>query len=189
MGFDVDKRGSMCDLLNNTLLALGLSLQGVILSELEKAVDFALSLEQNKYDKIGCCGFSGGGLFTLLLTALCDKVEAAAVSGYFHTMSDTVLQSNKCGCNFSPNLWKIADCGVMASLVAPRPLYIELGADDKLNGRSGLDSVYTQLETAKSAYRLYDEDDSLRLTLCNGGHRWYGTSYDFMDSALINKKL
>jgi dienelactone hydrolase len=184
-GLETNKGGSACTLLNDTLIALGLSLQGVIVAELMRAVDFALELNGNKHNKIGCCGFSGGGLFALFLTALCDKVEATAVSGYFHTLSDTVLQSNKCGCNFSPKLWETADCGVLAALVAPRRLYIELGDEDKLHGRSGLESVYEQLETAKLAYSLSESDDNLRLTLCNGGHRWYGTSYDFLDSALI----
>jgi dienelactone hydrolase len=177
----IDKTKSLCDSLNNALIAIGLSLQSVIIFELMRVVDFALTISENKYQSVFCCGFSGGGLATLLLSALDKRISAVAVSGYFHTMSDTCLQSNKCGCNFSPGVWRNADCGVLAALISPRPLYIELGDEDNLHGRSGLDSVNRQFNFAQRVYTLLNVSDNLQLTICNGGHKWYGTCYNFFN--------
>lgn len=174
---------SACDILNDTLSALGLSLQGAALFELMVLTDFALGLKENKFDKAASLGFSGGGLFSLLMAGLCDNIDVSVVSGYFHTQKDTCLQSNKCGCNFVYNMWKTADCGELAAMAAPKPLYIECGSDDKLHGRSGLDSVYAELETAKKAYSIYDKEENLQLAVCEGAHRWYGSCYDFLHKA------
>lgn len=184
LGLCKDKMSSACDLLNNTLSSLGMSLQGVALFELMRLTEFALGLKENKYKNAGSCGFSGGGLFSLLMAGMCDNIDIAIVSGYFHTQKDTCLQSNKCGCNFVHNMWNIADCGELAAMAAPKPLYIECGRQDKLHGRSGLESIYRQLESAKRAYSLYDAQDSLRLTLCEGAHSWYGSCYDFLNKAM-----
>ncbi len=184
-GFSEDKSKSVCDLLNNALIAMGLSLQGVTVFELMCLTDFMLEFKENKYDKVGVLGFSGGGLFSLLLTALCDKVDTAVVSGYFHTQRDTVLQSNKCGCNFVPRMWSTADCGELAALASPKPLYIECGSEDKLHGRSGTESIYKQLDIAKKAYSIYNQEDNLQLVLCEGAHQWYGSCYEFLKNKAL----
>ncbi len=181
-GLGGDKAKSLCDLLNNTLCALGLSLQGVVLFELLRLVDFTLALKENRYKTAACLGFSGGGLFSLWLSALSKDISAAVVSGYFHTMSDTCLQSNKCGCNFVYGLWNTIDCGEIAALASPKPMYIELGREDKLHGRSGIESIYAQLETAKKAYSLYNMEENLQLSLCDGAHKWYASCYDFLEN-------
>ncbi len=183
-GLCEDDIRSLCDMINNPLSALGLSLQGVALFELMQLTKFALSLKENKFDKAGSCGFSGGGLFSLLLSALCDNIDVSVVSGYFHTQKDTCLQSNKCGCNFVHNMWNTADCGELAALAAPKPLFIECGKEDKLHGRSGQESVYKQFETAKKAYTFYNKEENLQLVFCEGAHRWYGSCYEFLDKVL-----
>lgn len=183
-GLCEDKLKSVCDMLNNPLSALGLSLQGAALFELIRLTEFALTLKENKYDKAGSLGFSGGGLFSLLMAAVCDNIDVSVVSGYFHSQKDTCLQSNKCGCNFVYNMWNTADCGELAAMAAPKPLFIECGREDKLHGRSGLESVYGQLENAKKAYSLYNKEDNIKLSLCEGAHRWYGSCYDFLDKVV-----
>lgn len=40
--------------------------------------------------------------------------------------------------------------GDMAALLAPRPLYIEVGKEDSLNGDRGIIGVREQIERAKS---------------------------------------
>lgn len=183
-GLAEDKSKSVCDLLNNALTALGLTLQGVIIYELIQLVDFALDLKENRYKKVGVCGFSGGGVFAFTLSALCNKVDAVYSSGYFHGRSDTCLQSNKCGCNFAPDLWLTADMGELAAMIAPRPLFIEIGNRDILNGRSGLEGVKNELEKAKKAYALFNKEDNLKLEAGEGGHGWYGLGYGFLRDKL-----
>lgn len=180
-GFSDNKAKSICDLLNNSLISLGYSLQAVICFELMKLTRFALTLKENKFDKAASCGFSGGGLFSLWLVAICDDIDMGIVSGYFHTLKDTCLQSNKCSCNFVPDLWASIDCGELAALAAPKPLYIEGGNKDNLNGKSGLDSVFAQHNAARGAYYYLGCADDLQLVICDGAHQWYGSGFDFLD--------
>lgn len=165
---------SSCYDLNNTAMSMGQSLMGMWIWDLMRLIDFIESLEYCNSSAIGCCGFSGGGLQALWLTALEDRIKATIISGYFHGFEDTILKTNLCGCNFVPNLWKYMDIGDIGSLIAPRPLLIESGREDPLNGKRGLDDVYEQVEKTKAAYELHDSLDNLTHYVFDGGHIWNG---------------
>ncbi|MBQ9604909.1 MAG: alpha/beta fold hydrolase, partial [Firmicutes bacterium] len=78
----IDKiKDSDCNILNFTLMAMGLNLQGVITWELKKLADYIQTLGLDM-DKLTCVGFSGGGLQTLWLAALDKRIKTAYVSGY-----------------------------------------------------------------------------------------------------------
>lgn len=169
---------SSCNDINFALISVGLSLQGIIAFDLMRLIDFIT--DENNTDKICCVGFSGGGLSALWLSALDERVDLTVVSGYFHGFRDTALESNYCGCNFVPELWKTVDCGDFAAAIAPRKLIIEAGKDDKLNGTTGMENVYPQLEIAGSAYKLYNLEGNLSFFECSGGHKWYGSGMDLI---------
>jgi hypothetical protein len=87
-----------------------------------------------------------------------------------------------CSCNYVPHLWEYTDMGDLAALIAPRPLIIESGDKDGLNGASGLDNVYPQLAIARAAYKLFDAEDKVVHNVFHGDHRWYGgKTYDDID--------
>ena len=58
-----------------------------------------------------------------------------------------------CDCLAVPNLWSRFDLGDVAALVAPRPLHIETGSRDPLNGRRGLANVRPQVAGARRCHR------------------------------------
>ncbi len=64
--------------------------------------------------------------------------------------------------------------GDIAALIAPRPLLIETGNQDPLNGIGGIQSPIRQVEIARRAYRVYRAEDRLAHDLFEGVHRWHG---------------
>jgi hypothetical protein len=174
---------SSCNSVNNAALSLGQSLIGMMTWDLSRLIDYIETLDYCDSSMIVAAGFSGGGLQTLWLSAMDDRVKCSIISGYFHGNRDTLLKTNQCGCNFVPGLWRYVDIGDLGALIAPRPLLIESGSEDGLNGERGLIDVREQLEITKSAYRLYGCENNLYHHVFKGGHRWDGEeTYDFVDN-------
>ncbi len=177
LGVYDDVQKSDCDELNFALISLGMSLQGVIVYELMCLVDYIE--KEDSVKKLGVVGFSGGGFSGLWLGILDERVKYVVSSCYFHSFKDTLLFTNKCGCNFIPKLWNRVDMGDMAALLAPRPLYIEVGKEDSLNGDRGIIGVREQIERAKNVYKLFDKD--IEYKECEGQHQWFGSCYDWIN--------
>ena len=177
LGVYDDVQKSDCDELNFALISLGMSLQGVIVYELMCLVDYIE--KEDSVKKLGVVGFSGGGFSGLWLGILDERVKYIVSSCYFHSFKDTLLFTNKCGCNFIPKLWNRVDMGDMAALLAPRPLYIEVGKEDSLNGDRGIIGVREQIERAKNVYKLFDKD--IEYKECEGQHQWFGSCYDWIN--------
>ena len=139
---DADEKAltSSCSALNFAAISLGRSLAGMWTWDLMRLIDYIGTLDYCDAGQIACVGFSGGGLQTLWLAALDDRVGCTVISGYFHSFRDALLKTNFCGCNFVPHLWETAELGDMAALIAPRPLLVESGSRDTLSGPRGLTS-------------------------------------------------
>ncbi len=97
------------------------------------------------------------------------------VSGYFYGYKQSLLDMyGNCSCNYVPHLWEYVDMGDIAGLVAPRPLMIQTGTRDSLNGVGGLDNVTPQVDRAREVYRAFGAEDRLRHDVFEGPHRWDG---------------
>ena len=144
-----------CNLLNHMAIPLGQTVTGMWTWDLIRLVDYAQTRPEVNPARIACGGLSGGGLQTLWLAALDQRVCAAVISGYFYGYKDSLLRLNdNCSCNYVPGLWNLADMGDVAALIAPRPLFIETGDADSLNGPRGLVNVTEQLAITRRAYHL-----------------------------------
>ncbi|WP_274652772.1 alpha/beta hydrolase family protein [Paenibacillus humicola] len=172
---DEDFTGNTCREINHMAISLGRSLAGMMAWDLMRLTDYIGTRDDCDPARIGCGGMSGGGMQTLWLAALDDRIRCAVVSGYFYGFHDSLLKlPHNCGCNFVPNLWRHFDAADFAALIAPRPLLIESGTSDPLNGENGLSNVYPQVESARAAYRLLGEEDRLVHHVFEGGHQWNG---------------
>ncbi|QTH40266.1 hypothetical protein J4772_22020 [Cohnella sp. LGH] len=171
---------STCNQLNVMAISLGLSLTGMWTWDLMRLLDYIGTRADIAQDRIGCCGLSGGGLQTLWLSALDKRVSCAVVSGYFYGYKDALLKLYNCSCNYVPGLWERVDMGDIAALIAPRPLLIETGDQDPLNGERGVGNVVEQVDIAAQAYRLTGAQERLVHHIFAGGHIWNGDrTYDF----------
>lgn len=154
---------------------LGIPVAGMFTWDLMRAVDYLLERGEWDTSAIGCLGFSGGGMQTLWLAALDDRIRLAVVSGYLYGFKDALLALNEnCSCNYVPHLWEHLDMGDIASLIAPRPLLVQSCREDRLNGPRGIANVMEQMETVHAAYRLLGAPDRVLHEICEGPHRWHG---------------
>ena len=166
---------SCCDLLNNMAMPLGQTVAGMWTWDLMRLADYVATRPECDANRLGCAALSGGGLQTLWFSALDSRVKCAVVSGYFYGYKDALLKlCTNCSCNYVPRLWEVADIGDIAALVAPRPLLIETGTEDVLNGERGLANVTEQLKITGAAYQLLGVSEQLAHDVFEGGHRWHG---------------
>jgi hypothetical protein len=155
---------------------LGQSVAGMWTWDLMRLLDYVETRPEVDASRIGCAGLSGGGLQTLYLAALDERVRAAVVSGYFYGVKESLLlMAGNCDCNRVPGLWLYADMGDLGGLIAPRGLFIETGDQDPLNGRSGLANVTSQVDLSRRAYAALGAGDAIDHHVFAGPHRWDGT--------------
>lgn len=171
---ETDMLGGSCSLLNHMAIPLGQTVTGMWTWDLMRLIDYVATRPDCDVDRLGCAGLSGGGLQTLWLAALDERVRCSVVSGYFYGCKESLLVLNgNCSCNYVPGLWQAVDMGDLAALIAPRPLLIETGSQDSLNGPNGLRNVYSQIEIVRRAYQLHSLDYP-KHDVFEGGHRWNG---------------
>lgn len=179
-----DPLGSSCKNLTMTAEALGLTFAGLVLWDMMHLLDFITAQPFVDPARIGCCGFSGGGLDTLWLAAMDDRVRLAVISGYLHGVKGSVLETHLCTCNFVPGLWRDFDLSDIAALIAPRPVFYENGIQDVLNGPAGLQDPLEQFHKLQRIYRIFGKEDAVVHGSFEGPHMWYGLGYDFADKYL-----
>jgi len=179
---------SSCVQLNHMAICLGMSLTGMWAWDLMRLIDYIQTLGDCDGDKIACGGLSGGGLQTLWLSAMDDRVKCAVASGYFYGYKDSLLRlSGNCGCNYVPKLWNYVNMGDIGALIAPRAFLVQTGDKDALNGERGVVNVTEQAEITRRAYRALNCEDNFLHHIFDGGHVWNGEkTYDFVSRALNN---
>jgi len=166
---------SSCQFINNMALPLGQTVTGMWAWDIHRLIDHIQTREDCLPDRIGCAGLSGGGLQTLWATALDDRIKCAIISGYLYGYKESLLDMHtNCSCNYIPHLYEHVDMGDIGALIAPRPLVVETGTKDSLNGASGLENVYSQIRIMQKAYRLLGAEMMLKHDVFEGEHRWNG---------------
>lgn len=179
-----DPLGSSCHVLSETAEAFGLSLAGLIAWDNRKLLDYLETVSWAETDRIGCAGFSGGGLSTMWIAALDARVRLAVISGYIHGYYDCMMDTHLCSCNYVPGLWNIADISDIASLIAPRPLFVENGLEDIESGPVGIQGPEEQVSRIRNVYKSLGADEKLVMSTPPGPHAWHASCYAFVDRYL-----
>ncbi len=160
------------------LMQLGLNFGRTVIGgavwDLMRLSDWLLALPEAS-GFLACAGMSGGGQQTLWFAALDDRVNAAITSGYFYGVRDSLIElPQNCACNFVPHFFETADMGELGALIAPRPFFVESGANDPLSGKRRVANVTEQLDVTRAAYRLFGAEDRVVHSVHDGGHEWRG---------------
>lgn len=166
---------------------LGIPVAGMLVWDLMRAIDYLEERGQWNTKAVSCLGFSGGGMQTLFLSALDQRVRLAVISGYLYGYRDALLKLNRnCSCNYVPHLWEHLDMGDIASLIPPRPLLVQSCRDDRLNGPRGIVNAAEQVEIVRGAYKLLGVPGRLIHEICEGAHQWHGENLEANLAKLIN---
>lgn len=152
--YDADA-GSSCYRLSTNLIMNGLSLTGLRVTELLGVMDVVLDRPEVDRDRVGVIGHSGGSLWSMITMALDPRIAAGVLVGFPNTFATSFLAVHHCACNFLPGLLPVAEQPDLLALVAPRPLFLESGADDPIFPAAGfqtavasLTQVYTDMGVA-----------------------------------------
>lgn len=141
--------------------SLGYTPAGVEVWNAMRALDYLCSRKEIAGDRIGVTGISGGGIVTWYLSALDDRVKAAAPSCSTYTIGSQVslgLVGSQCDCTFYPNVYQL-DFSTVGALIAPRPLLFTNGRKDRIFPPAGFRAVYQRI---KPIYDLYGPTDERR---------------------------
>lgn len=189
--FTLGERSSLdcsCKELAETAEALGLSFMALEVWDLSVLLNYICTrkdiLQTDGKLKIGCCGFSGGGQYTMWLAALDERIQLSVISGYVHGYYDCMMESHMCPCNYVPGMWQLGDIGDICSLIAPRPIYIENGIQDVENGPDGEKGPGRQVEKIKNTYRICGYEKNVKNIMLPGKHQWFGSCYSFVEGLL-----
>lgn len=162
---------SSCFQLAHMAESMGQTVIGMLTWDAMRLIDYIESCDRWDSEDLGCVGFSGGGMQTLWLSALDERVKKVIISGYMYGYKDSLMILNgNCNCNYVPGLWRHFDMGDIGSLIAPRELMIQSCRADHLNGPRGLENVYEQVEIIRAAYSLYGKENLLTHDIREGGH-------------------
>lgn len=121
--------------------------------------------------KIGCVGLSYGGRMAMLLSAVDQRIQVAAISGALNLMQERLSQRHSCGSQVIPRLLQYGDYSEIGGLIAPRPAVWETGSQDRLIV-PGWDERFR--ERLKRTYEASGAPENLHFDHFEGGHQWSG---------------
>lgn len=121
-------------------------------------------------ERIICMGNSGGGTATFYASCMDERIALSMPSCAFCTYDESIMAMNHCPCNFIPGIRRYFNMGDLACLIAPRPLVLVCGKEDKI---FPLEGVKKSFETVKKAYHDAGKSDLCHLVVGDGGHQFY----------------
>ncbi|GIP40608.1 hypothetical protein J31TS4_38880 [Paenibacillus sp. J31TS4] len=160
-----------CFPLAAALLLAGRTLAGLRTYEAIRAVDVLAAREEADAGRIGCVGFSGGGMIASLTAAFDERIRATVLCGYGGTYRDSILARRHCLDNYVPGILPDAELPELLGLIAPRALYLEAGQRDHLFPEAAVRRAHRYLVS------LYEELGAPTVPgfdLFDGGHEVSG---------------
>ncbi len=170
-----------------SLFSAGTTWPGVYLVEDQKALDVLCSRPEVDASRIGCAGLSGGGMRTVFLGGLDDRIQVAIAVGFMTTWRDFLLDKafTHTWMTYVPLLPKDLDFPEILALRAPRPTMV-------LNCRE--DPLYTLPEMQRAdaiiaeTFRLAKAPERYRALYYDGGHKFdramQADAFDWFDRFL-----
>ncbi|MFN8938899.1 MAG: alpha/beta hydrolase family protein [Acidobacteriota bacterium] len=152
-------------------LLFGETMIGWRVYDVMRAIDFVESRKDLDARRLGCVGISGGGTCTLFASALDTRIQAAMVSGYLCTFHDCILSLAHCMDNYVPGILNWAEMSDVAGLIAPRPLFVETGEQDRIFPLAGFEQAFAE---TRRVYEALGAATALDREVHSGGHVFHG---------------
>ncbi len=176
--------------LDRKAIMLGTRLQWIEQQKIFSAIDFLSSLPEVDASRIGAYGISWGGRTVMYQGALDQRVAATVISGHFNDTVPKMLSASPHytafidtheDYAFFPNLALFDDADV-ASLICPRPVFIEEGTRDPVVWYPMAEKAFGELQ---SYYQKLNLLDRAQMKLFDGEHVAHGDdAFLFLDKWL-----
>jgi dienelactone hydrolase len=177
----IRSRRDPCNVLYLAYGYFGFQLLALDLWDGMRGIDYLQSRPEVDPARLGCVGLSFGGTMTTYLTALDERIKAADIVCYLSTVRDDALGhrglGNFCGSQFLRELLTFGDISTIASLIAPRPLLVEIGQRDDCFVVDDALRCYREVE---QTYSAAGAGDRLSRDVFDGPHAFGGRlAFDF----------
>ena len=161
-----------CNLYYLHATMLGMTSLSINVAHGKAATDVVLSMPNVDENHLGVMGLSGGGTMSLWMS-LCDpRIKAAEIICYSDLWAAFGIRDiNYCGMQVAPGLFRLVDLPDLQGLIAPKPLLIDIGAQDTCFKVDTAMQCYKQLS---KIYQAAGAADQLELDLHPGEHGWGG---------------
>lgn len=175
------------NVMEKSLLSAGTTWPGVYLVEDQRALDVLSSRPEVDATRIGCAGLSGGGMRTMFLGGMDDRIKVAIAVGFTTTWRDFLLNKSftHTWMTFVPLLPKDLDFPEILALRAPAATMV-------LNSRE--DGLYTLPEMERADAMIADTfkrakaADRYKSIYYDGGHKFdrkmQADAFDWFDRFL-----
>jgi hypothetical protein len=147
------------------LLMHGLNMAGVRV--FEAMTMLTIMLDHWEMEDISVFGTSGGGLVACFLSAIDHRMNAIIISNYGASFKSSIMAMHHCVDNYIPNILTVGECSEILSLVAPTPILISNGIEDRIFPIEGTNETIKELKLILDRLSL---SDILHIELFQGGH-------------------
>lgn len=175
------------NVMEKSLLAAGTTWPGVYLVEDQRALDVLSSRPEVDATRIGCAGLSGGGMRTVFLGGMDDRIKVAVAVGFTTTWRDFLLDKSftHTWMTFVPLLPKDLDFPEILALRAPAPTMVLNSKEDRLYTLPQMQRADAMIaETFKRAKAA----DRYKSIYYEGGHKFdrnmQADAFDWFDRFL-----
>ena len=160
-----------CNVIQMAAAMYGLNVIALHIQDGQAALDVLASRPEVDPDRLGCIGNSYGGRTTMWLTIYDERIRASVPSGCMNTFRERSLKLSSCGIQYLPGLLRYGDVPELFSLIAPRPLQLQVGEQDGLITAADRDAMEA---TVRNAYRQLGAEASFDYAHHSEGHilRW-----------------
>jgi dienelactone hydrolase len=165
---------------------LGGTVLGMRIRDSRRLVDWLKTRKEADLGRLGAMGISGGGMHTFFSAAMDTRIKACVVSGYFCTFRESILGMHHCACNFVPGLHRFGEMADIAGLIAPRPMLVEAGDQDRI---FPVKAVRRAVRQARDVWDVFDARKEVKTDFFKGGHQVSGRkAYDFLWRHLVPRQ-
>ena len=160
-----------CNVIQMAAAMYGMSVTDLHIQDGQAALDVLAARPEVDPERLGCIGNSYGGRTTMWLSIYDARVRACVPAGCMNTFRERSLKLSSCGIQYLPGVLRYGDVPELFSLIAPRPMQLQAGAQDGLITPSDRDTMAAMV---REAYRLLGVEKSFDYVLHPEGHllRW-----------------
>lgn len=160
-----------CNVIQMAAEMYGMNVAALHIQDGQAALDVLAARPEADPERLGCIGNSYGGRTTMWLSIFDDRVKACVPAGCMNTFRERSLKLSSCAIQSLPGLLRYGDVPELFSLLAPRPMQLQAGAQDPLITPADRDAMEA---VVRNAYRTLGAEDRFEMVCHPEGHllRW-----------------